>query len=329
MAGEEISLLADELIQLTMKSSLVTPRSRFSLLCSLWTRKTYNPDEFCAQLISIWKTKRKFEIYMAGQNLFQLLFEDKNDLELIMDGKPWLFWKQLIIFDRITKATERSKLKLVFSPFWLRIGSHLLECEKKDLMHVIGSMFRDIKGEICRLKILLDARKPLRRGIFIVVGNTRKAWLPFKYESLPNFYFSCGIMGHIAKDCNGITKQVKNIGDNDLPYSIALKAESNLKGRESLQLGKTEKKFMEQCLYTGEEEDRITSMVTLLKDNDARAKAGTMNKIHAKSPNRKINEEIKKKDTQQEIECGDNATDYFLTEFVSREEFVNRGKKST
>ncbi|KAK5792992.1 hypothetical protein PVK06_034126 [Gossypium arboreum] len=178
MAGEEISLLVDELIQLTVKSSLVTPRSQFSLLCSVWTKKSYSPDSLCAQLRSIWKTRRKFGIYAAEQNLFQISFEEEDDLEMIMDGRPWFFKRQLIIFDRLKEAIERSKIKLVSSPFWLRVGSCPPECEMKDLMHAIGSTFGgilrlEIQNETCRMKAVLNARKPLRRGIFVAVGDTR------------------------------------------------------------------------------------------------------------------------------------------------------------
>ncbi|KAK5784082.1 hypothetical protein PVK06_038600 [Gossypium arboreum] len=206
MAGEEISLLADELIQLTVKSSFVTPKSQFSLLCSVWTKKNYNSDSLCTQLRSIWKTRRKFGINAEGQNLFQIYFEDEDDLEMILDGRPWYFRKQLIIFDRLKEGVKRSKIKLVFSPFRLRVGSCPPECEKKDLMHAIGSTFggilrSKIQNEICRMKVMVGARKPLRRGIFVAVGDSKRVWLPFKYESLPNFYFGCGIMGHNVKDC--------------------------------------------------------------------------------------------------------------------------------
>ncbi|MBA0816884.1 hypothetical protein Gohar_001500 [Gossypium harknessii] len=50
---------------------------------------------------SIWKTKKKFEIQTAGQNLFLIVFELEEYLELIMEGRPWLFRKSLILFDRV------------------------------------------------------------------------------------------------------------------------------------------------------------------------------------------------------------------------------------
>ncbi|PPS04076.1 hypothetical protein GOBAR_AA16593 [Gossypium barbadense] len=79
----ELALLEEELIQLTVKSSLVTPSTNLTLICSVWTKKTYNPNSLRAQLRSIWKTRKKFEILIAGQNLFTISLEDEEDLEQI------------------------------------------------------------------------------------------------------------------------------------------------------------------------------------------------------------------------------------------------------
>lgn len=46
-----------------------------------------------------------------------------------------------------------------------------------------------------RLRVNLDVRKPLRRGIFIKYAKEERSWLSFQYEKLPNFCFFCGKMG--------------------------------------------------------------------------------------------------------------------------------------
>ncbi|MFQ6641427.1 hypothetical protein Gotur_016322 [Gossypium turneri] len=118
---------------------------------------------------SLWKTEKKFEIQTARQNLFLIAFETEEDLELIMEGRPWLFRKSLILFGWITQSVERSQIWLNSSPVWLKVGPCLLEFDKKDLLHAIGITFggiirSKINGEWCRLKINLDVQKPLRRG---------------------------------------------------------------------------------------------------------------------------------------------------------------------
>ncbi|KAH1082869.1 hypothetical protein J1N35_022630 [Gossypium stocksii] len=67
--GDKISLLAEELVQLSVKSSMVEPSEKPTLLCTIWAKKTYNPDSFRAQMKSIWKTRKKFEIKLLGHGL--------------------------------------------------------------------------------------------------------------------------------------------------------------------------------------------------------------------------------------------------------------------
>lgn len=127
----------------------------------VWTKKSYNLDSFYAKLRSIWKTWKKFEIQVVRHNLFLISFESEEDLELILEGRPWLFCKQLIIFYRLLQLMDRSKLRVIFSPFWIKVGLCPLECDKNDLMHAIGSTFggvltSKIKGDLCRIRIQLN-----------------------------------------------------------------------------------------------------------------------------------------------------------------------------
>lgn len=126
-----------------------------------------------------------------------------------MEGQPWLFRINLVLFDRLTTSIERSQIQLNSSLYWIKIGPCLPEFDKKDLMHAIGATFggilrSEINGEFCRLKVQLDMLKPLRRGIFVSTENQCKSWIPFKYEKLPTFCFGCGPMRH------GIIERLKS-----------------------------------------------------------------------------------------------------------------------
>ncbi|MBA0679672.1 hypothetical protein Goari_011429, partial [Gossypium aridum] len=215
MERDEISLLEEELVQLSMKSSLIVLKENPSLLCS-----------------------------------------GEEDPEMIMEGCPWFFGRQLIIFDSLVCPVEKSKTKLVVSPFWLKVGPCPPKCDKKDLMHAIRTTFgglikSKIKWEFYRLKVHLDAQKSLRRGILILTKNSEKIWFLFKYENLPIFCFGCGCMGHGVKECSNIPIAEREKIDDEYSYSLALKVESNLIGKESFQFGFSAKRIMKQCLYTG------------------------------------------------------------------------------
>ncbi|XP_016684451.1 uncharacterized protein [Gossypium hirsutum] len=261
LGGDEISLLTEELIQLSVKSSMVEPNGKFSLICSIWTEKSYNQESFKAQMRSIWKTNKKFGIQGVGQNLFMISFESEEDLETVLEGQPWLFRKQLILFDQLSKSMARDQIRLVSSPFWIKTGPYLPEFDKKDLLHAVGVTFggvlrSEILGEFCRLRVKLNVQRPLRRGIFVSIGNGNKFWIPFKYEKLPTFCFGCGMLGHSLHDCTEIAPAEENKIREDPPFSLALKAKLNLVGRESLKLNALAKKLQIQCSNVGKSTEK-------------------------------------------------------------------------
>lgn len=43
--------------------------------------------------------------------------------------------------ERLASLLDKEQVKLTMSLMWLKIGPCLLECDKKDLMHAMGSTF--------------------------------------------------------------------------------------------------------------------------------------------------------------------------------------------
>lgn len=108
--SDEISLLEEELVQLSVKSSRIVLDRIPSLLCTIWTKKSFNLDSFRAQMKSVWKTTKKIDIQVVGVNLFLIKFNYEEDLEVVMERRPWLFCRYLIIFDRLENLLIETKL---------------------------------------------------------------------------------------------------------------------------------------------------------------------------------------------------------------------------
>lgn len=85
---EAVTFLEEELIKLTVKCSSIVSNEKPMLLCMVWSKKSYNSDRFRVQMKSLWKVKKKFDIQIAGQNLFLIIFENDDDLETILEGRP-------------------------------------------------------------------------------------------------------------------------------------------------------------------------------------------------------------------------------------------------
>lgn len=87
-------------------------------------------------------------------------------METVLKGRPLLFRKKLIILDHLKEPISRQKLKLLKTPYWIKAGPRSPKCERKDLMHVIGSSFGGLlsaksKREFYRIKVMIKVHKPL------------------------------------------------------------------------------------------------------------------------------------------------------------------------
>ncbi|KAL8161430.1 hypothetical protein V2J09_012919 [Rumex salicifolius] len=72
-------------------------------------------------------------------------------------------------------------------------------------------------GRFIRIRVLMDLKKPLRRGIMVACG-TRKIWAKVKYERLPNFRYNCGVLGHIDLDCDD--EEARGFQNEALPMKV-------------------------------------------------------------------------------------------------------------
>ncbi|XP_062197318.1 uncharacterized protein LOC133900214 [Phragmites australis] len=98
-------------------------------------------------------------------------------------------------------------------PIWVRVSNLPLGMMDEETRAILGKkigVFKEVDvgddglavGRVLRIKVVIDIRKPLMRGIMIKVGSKeREKWCSFAYEFLPDFCYICGCIGHIDKHC--------------------------------------------------------------------------------------------------------------------------------
>lgn len=52
-----------------------------------------------------------------------------------------------------------------------------------------------------RIQVAVNTLNNLKLGCFIIRENGEKLWVTFKYERLPDFYYECGRIDHVAQAC--------------------------------------------------------------------------------------------------------------------------------
>ncbi|MBA0600360.1 hypothetical protein Gorai_006548, partial [Gossypium raimondii] len=108
------------------------------------------------------------------------------------------------------KGMDSYEFRLV--PFWVRIYNIPIKLMDRqtalDVGNAIGVLVaidgNDRFGgwiEFIRIKVKIDIEKPLRRVVRFVDKDGSETIGLIKYERLPDFCFSCGIIGHTLKTC--------------------------------------------------------------------------------------------------------------------------------
>lgn len=106
-------------------------------------------------------------------------------------------------------------------------------------------------------------------------GGARKVWVPFKYESLLAFCFRCGKIGHGVRDYDITPDEEFNRPGDTFPYSVALKAKTNVRGRECY--GFAEHKMKPPKIYVGKKcGERVALVISTVGEIDLGLKSTTV-----------------------------------------------------
>lgn len=127
-----------------------------------------------------------------------------------MEEGPRMFDNDLIVLAEFDGAKKIDEIEFNFIPIWVRVSKMPLGLMTKAAREEIGEMIGEVLmvdagendlviGEVLRIKVKLDIRKPLMRGVTLDLGESddeKKLWCPLCYEFLPDFCYTCGMIEH-------------------------------------------------------------------------------------------------------------------------------------
>ncbi|XP_058008138.1 uncharacterized protein LOC131182828 [Hevea brasiliensis] len=163
----------------------------------------------------IWKLIFDVQVQSGPEGSFIFIFEDVKERDEVLEEEPWLLDNNLLILKKWPPDKSFQALDFSTTGFWLQVHGLPPSNWNQQNAQKIGQLFG---GLICvdnvqgpsqewhpflRLKVRVLVEKPLLTGFFIAQGGEKKDWIKFKYERLSIFCLCCGIIGHIARNCNG------------------------------------------------------------------------------------------------------------------------------
>jgi hypothetical protein len=141
-------------------------------------------------------------------------FHQPSGKRRALEEGPWMFGKDLVVMVDFDESKALEELVLAFIPIWVRVSRLPFGMVNKVVGEAIGGEMGEFlemdKGEdgsavgrFLRIKIRFDIHEPLMRGVSVHVeeGELLPLWCPVMYEYLPDFYFTCWIIGHIDGAC--------------------------------------------------------------------------------------------------------------------------------
>lgn len=143
-----------------------------------------------------------------------------------------MFGKDLVVVADFDGSKTVEEMQFTTIPIWVRVTKMPLGLMNKEHGEAIGDlvgefMEMDVEdgesavGQFLRVKVKLDIKKPLMRGVTLTVerdGGEKEVWCPLMYEFLPDFCYTCVVIGHVDKMCD-----VKLGHGEPKPYSSRLR----------------------------------------------------------------------------------------------------------
>ena len=90
------------------------------LIGRILMEKLLNFDAFKRTILHVWCLKDGVVIRSMGSNLFMFQFFHWQDMENVLNGRPWSFEQRLLVLQEIEGDAQPSDVVLNFSPFWVR-----------------------------------------------------------------------------------------------------------------------------------------------------------------------------------------------------------------
>ena len=74
--------------------------AEYVLAVKFFTRRSINVEAVARTFRPLWRTKRNFEVSMAGDNVVLIAFEWEVDAKKVIEGEPWMFGRHLVVLQR-------------------------------------------------------------------------------------------------------------------------------------------------------------------------------------------------------------------------------------
>lgn len=176
------------------------------------TEKTIKLEFMRTVLAKVWKPGKGVHIMELGDHEGRFLFQfgHEADIKRVMDGGPWSFDNNVLLWSRVKPREEPLTITLHRLPLWVQVHGIPIGLRSESIVKGIGNRLGEFmesnntnfmgscRSYVC-LRVYIDVHKAMKPDIRVGLKGGPMALVTFFYKRLPTFCFVYGLIGHGEK----------------------------------------------------------------------------------------------------------------------------------
>lgn len=157
-------------------------------------------------LANRWNLRGKAMGADLGRGCFQFRFDFEEDLQKVLDNRPYHFDQWMIILQKWEPVISESFPSKI--PFWIELQGLPKHYWKPEMLQMIGDelgevMNMEITPSAAKIQVLLDGLEPLTKETVVDFPDGGEAVVTLEYKNLKNHCHYCCRLSHEKKTVQG------------------------------------------------------------------------------------------------------------------------------
>lgn len=164
--------------------------TNFCIVANFLTKKALNIDVIARIFTPLWRARNGFKVQNLSDHKILFTFDNKANVDRILQSEPWSFDKHLVVMQRYEKEDSIQDLKFDKASFWVQLHGIPIRYMSMEAAEKISSVIGDVscptvskdtdKGSFFHVRVSIDLSLLLCHGRLISLGNEKQTWVIFK-----------------------------------------------------------------------------------------------------------------------------------------------------